>query len=118
MHSTRLSSVLIVAACMSMMVTSSVPSAADPKPLPVKPAPADDKKDKPKPVTFPMSSADFRPFLDKIITALQAQAAGAEQAGEHPPAGFADRMRFRGSQAMEDGTVTQTEFEYVMEAAD
>jgi hypothetical protein len=73
---------------------------------------------KKQPVKFPMQSSEFRPLLDKIISQLEAAAATARAQGEKVPDGFASEMRFRGSQAMEDGVVTEQEFEYVMAAAD
>jgi hypothetical protein len=114
MHSTKVLALLIGAA----LVTPALSALADPKPIPVQPPPDSKDKGKKKPMQFPMPSSDFRPILDDIISKLQAAAAQARNNGEKVPEGFAEKMRFRGSQAMEDGVVTMSEFEYVMDAAD
>lgn len=88
-------------------------SYADPKPLPLptdgsKPA---DKAD--KAVKFPMSSTNFRPFFDKIVSKLEAAAAKSQDVRKPPPPGWLERMKFLASQAMEDGVVTGAEFEQI-----
>ncbi len=67
-----------------------------------------------KTVRFPMKSTDFRPILDKSIAYYQRGAAEAARQGKHVPSGWEDAMRFAASVAMEDGIVTQSEFERVL----
>ncbi len=96
----RITDVLLGAA----IVMGSTLAAADPK-MP----PFVDKT-----VHFPMQSAAFRPIVDKCIAFYQRSAAEAARHGKHVPAGWEDKMRFDASTAMEDGIVTQAEFERVL----
>ncbi len=64
---------------------------------------------------FPMSSTEFRPYFEKLMSNLEAAAAKAQgKTPRPPPSGWADQMRFRASQATEDGIVTATEFTYIV----
>jgi hypothetical protein len=67
-----------------------------------------------KTVHFPMQSKDFRPILDRCISYYQRGAAEAARQGKTVPSGWEDKMRFDASVAMEDGVVTQAEFERVL----
>lgn len=88
-------------------------SSADPTPIPIGPAPSPVPAGKaPK---FPMSSTEFRPYFEKLMSNLEAAAAKAQgKTPRPPPSGWADQMRFRASQATEDGIVTATEFTYIV----
>jgi hypothetical protein len=92
------------------MLTAPMVSLADPKPIPLNPHP------KEKPVSFPMKSEDFRPFFDKLMAGWTRAAAIAASKGKPPRDGWEERIRFRASQATEDGWVTAHEMQGIMDA--
>ncbi len=110
MHSTKfLFGVVVLALAFAPAQSYARPT---PVPVPVNPDP------KPKAIRFPMPSAEFRPFFDKLMTAWEQAAAQSAAKGKPAPSGWAARIRFAASQAMEDGWVTEREMQTIMNAGE
>lgn len=100
MRSTKLFAIIVGLALLAP-AASAAPKQVDPK--------SEKKSDPDQPPKFPMSSAEFRPFINRVIDEI-------EHIAESEAPGIGQRMRVRASSVMEDGWVTQEECDYVLDA--